>query len=91
MYDVKPDQVGWTVFDADTGRPAVLDGLTLVGLEHEAADETAGLLNRSIYGKRPKRLSDWPLMPSLVRRDVGKPLPPLGSGDTSQSSPKRAQ
>ena len=60
MYDVRPDQVGWTVFDADTGRPAVLDGLTLVGLEHEAADETAGLLNRTIYGKRPKRLSDWP-------------------------------
>ena len=74
MYDVKPDQVGWTVFDADTGRPAVLDGLTLVGLEHEATDETAGLMNRSIYGKRPKRLSDWPLVPTIARRDAGKPL-----------------
>ena len=74
MYDVRPDQVGWTVFDADTGRPAVLDGLTLLGLEHEAADETAGLLNRSIYGKRQKPLSRWPLMLSFARRDAGKPL-----------------
>ncbi len=74
MYDVKPDRVGWTVYDAETGRPAVLDGLTLVGLNHEAADETAGLLNRSIYGARQKPLSRWPLMPSFARRDVGKPL-----------------
>ena len=77
MYDVKPDQVGWTVFDANTGRPAVLDGLTLVGLEHEAADEAAGLLNRSVYGARQKRLSNWPLMPSAARRDAGKPFAPL--------------
>ncbi len=74
MYDVKPDQVGWTVYDAETGRPAVLDGLTLVGLEHETADETAGLLNRSVYGARHKPLSRWPLMPSIARRDAGKPL-----------------
>ena len=74
MYDVRPDQVGWTVFDADTGRPAVLDGLTLTGLEHEAADETAGLLNRGVYGARQKSLSGWPLMPSVARRDAGKPL-----------------
>ena len=74
MYDVKPDQVGWTVFDADTGRPAVLDGLTLVGLGHEAADETAGLLNRSVYGARQKPLSRWPLMPSITPREAGKLL-----------------
>ena len=74
MYDVKPDQVGWTVYDAETGRPAVLDGLTLVGLDHEAADETASLLNRSVYGAKQKRLSNWPLMPSFARWDAGKPL-----------------
>ena len=74
MYDVKPDQVGWTVYDVETGRAAVLDGLTLVGLEHEAADETAGLLNRSVYGARQKPLSRWPLMASVARRDAGKPL-----------------
>ncbi len=76
MYDVKPDRVGWTVYDAETERPAVLDGLTLVGLEHESADETAGLLNRSVYGARQKPLSRWPLMPSLARRDAGKLLAP---------------
>ncbi len=74
MYDVKPDRVGWTVYDAETGRPAVLDGLTLVGVEYEAADETASLLNRSVYGSRQKRLSSWPLMPSTARRDAGSPL-----------------
>ena len=74
MYDVKSDRVGWTVYDAESGRPAVLDGLTLVGLEHEAADETASVLNRSVYGARQKRLSNWPLMPSIARRDAGKPL-----------------
>jgi hypothetical protein len=74
MYDVKPDRVGWTVYDVETGRPAVLDSLTLVGLEHEAADETASLLNRSVYGRSQKRLSNWPLMPSAARQDAGRPL-----------------
>jgi hypothetical protein len=74
MYDVKADRVGWTVYDTETGRPAVLDGLTLVELEHEAADELASLLNRSIYGPSKKRLSSWPLLPSAARRDAGKPL-----------------
>ena len=74
MYDVKPDRVGWTVYDAETGRPAVLDGLALVGLAQKAADETAGLLNRSVYGARQKPLSRWPLMPSVARLDAGKPL-----------------
>ncbi len=74
MYDVKPDRVGWTVYDAETGRPAVLDGITLIELEHEAADEAASLLNRSVYGRRQKPLSRWPLMPSAAQRDAGKPL-----------------
>lgn len=74
MYDVKPDRVGWTVYDAETGQPAILDGVTLVEFEHEAADELACLLNRNVYGRRPKRLSDWPLLPSAARRDAGKPL-----------------
>ena len=76
MYDVKPDRVGWTVYDTETGRPAMLDGLALVGLEHRDADETAGILNRSVYGARQKPLSRWPLMPSVARRDAGKPLTP---------------
>ncbi len=74
MYDVKPDRVGWTVYDAETGRPAVLDDLALVELEREAADELASLLNRSVYGPSPKRLSPWPLLPSAARRDAGRSL-----------------
>ena len=74
MYDVKPDRVGWTVCNAATGQPSVLDGVTLTELEYEAADETAGLLNRSVYGARQKPLSRWPLMPSFARRDAGRAL-----------------
>ena len=74
MYDVKPDRVGWTVYDAETGQAAVLDRVTLVELAYEAADVLACRLNRSVYGARPKLLSRWPLMSSVVRRDAGKPL-----------------
>lgn len=61
MYDVRPDQIGWTVFDVETGRAAVLDDLVLIELEHETADQVAALLNRQVYASRPKRLSRWPL------------------------------
>ena len=72
MYDVRPDRVGWTVYDAETGRPAVLDELVLVELDHEAADQLVVLLNRSVYPRQPKRLSKWPLLPSIARRDAGR-------------------
>jgi hypothetical protein len=75
MFDVKPDRVGWTVYDVETGKPAALDDLLLTKLEHETADELAGL--RNVYGSRQKRLSKWPLPPSPTRRDNGKP--PVGS------------
>jgi hypothetical protein len=52
----------------------VRDDLTLVELEYEAADVLACLLNRSVYGAKQKRLSPWPLMPSIARRDAGKAL-----------------
>jgi hypothetical protein len=61
MYDVRPDQVGWTVFDVETGRAAVLNDLVLTQLEHETADQLAALLNRQVYAPRAKRLSRWPL------------------------------
>ncbi len=62
------------MYDAETGRPAVLDDLALVELEREAADELASLLNRSVYGPSQKRLSPWPLLPSAARRDAGRSL-----------------
>ncbi len=74
MYDVKPDRVGWTVYDAETGRPAALDDLTLVELEYTAADVLACLLNRNVYGASQKRLSPWPLLSSVARREAGRSL-----------------
>jgi hypothetical protein len=73
MYDVKPDRVGWTVCDDETGRPAVLDGAPLTELAYEAADVLACLMNRSVCGTRRKPLSRWPLLPVAVRQDAGKP------------------
>ena len=60
MYDMKPDRVGWTVFDVETGRPALLNGLILIEFEHEDADELVARLNRSLH-VQPKRLSNWPV------------------------------
>ena len=73
MYDVRPDRVGWTVYDVETGKAAVMDDLVLTELEHETADELAGLLNRNVYGTRQKRLSKRPLPSSPARQDAGKP------------------
>ena len=72
MYDVRPDRVGWTVCDVETGRPAVLDDLVLIELEQAMAEQLVVLLNRSVYPRQPKRLSKWPLMPSIARRDAGR-------------------
>jgi hypothetical protein len=60
MYDIRPDRVGWTVYDAETGRPAVLDDVVLVELEQDTAEHVVVLLNRMVYPQRPKRLSSWP-------------------------------
>jgi hypothetical protein len=60
MYDMRPDQVGWTVHDVETGKPAALDEVLLTELEHETADELVGLLNRNVYGSRQERLSSDP-------------------------------
>ena len=76
MYDVRPDRVGWTVYDVETGKAAVLDDLVLTELEHDTADELTSLLNRNVYGTRQKRMSKWPLHPSAARRDAGRGLAP---------------
>jgi hypothetical protein len=55
MYDIRPDRVGWTVYDIEVARPLLLEGIILTGLEHEAADELASLLNRSVYRSGPRR------------------------------------
>ncbi len=60
MYDMKPDRVGWTVFDVETGQPALLNGLILIECEYEDADEFVARLNRPLHAG-PKRLSNWPV------------------------------
>ena len=62
MYDMRPDRVGWTVYQVETDRPVILDDLVLTELEFEAADELVGLLNRT-GRRREKRLTTWPLLP----------------------------
>ena len=32
-FDMRPDHVGWTVFDVSTGSAVLLDDVELVGLE----------------------------------------------------------
>ena len=76
MYDIRPDRVGWIVYDAETGRPAVLDDVALVELEQDTAEHLVVLLNRTVYPPRPKRLSNWPLLPSTARRDARRHLFP---------------
>ena len=45
-YDMRPDRLGWTVFDTATDQAAMLDGMALTGLDEEVADELVDLLNR---------------------------------------------
>jgi hypothetical protein len=70
MYDIRPDRVGWTVYDAGTGRPAVLDDVVLVELEQDTAEHVVVLLNRMVYPQRPKRPSSWPRLHDGIRGDT---------------------
>lgn len=45
-YDLRPDALGWTVYDIWTGWPAVIRGAEQVGLDVEDADDLVDLLNR---------------------------------------------
>ena len=44
-YDCRADQIGWTVFEVETQRPVLINGLAIVGLELEEAEEIANGLN----------------------------------------------
>src|SRR3954462_3597423 len=45
-YDMRPDRVGWTLFDVTTGRPVVWDDVPLTGVDLDAAHELLVLLHR---------------------------------------------
>ena len=47
-FDMRPDKIGWTVYEIDTGRPVALGDLLLVELEHDDADALVDLLNRRV-------------------------------------------
>ena len=55
MYDIRPDLLGWTVYEVELGRPHLLNEVALVGLEQAVADELVSLLNRTVYQPCPKR------------------------------------
>ena len=45
-YDMRPDRIGWTLFDVTTGRLVVWDDVPLTGVDLDAAHELLGLLHR---------------------------------------------
>src|SRR3954467_10670283 len=45
-YGMRPDRVGWTLFDVTTGRPVVWDDVPLAGVDLDAAHELLVLLHR---------------------------------------------
>jgi hypothetical protein len=45
-YDMRPDRLGWTLFDVTTGRPVVWEDVPLTGVDLDAADELLVLLHR---------------------------------------------
>jgi hypothetical protein len=44
-YDFRADREGWTVFEVETQRPAIADGVPMVGLSLEEAEELTNALN----------------------------------------------
>ncbi len=44
-YDFRADRIGWTVFEIETGRPVVVDGVQMVGLSLEEAEQVTTCLN----------------------------------------------
>jgi hypothetical protein len=49
QYDMRPDRLGWTLFDVTTGRPVVWDDVPLTGVDLDAAHELLVLLNRRLF------------------------------------------
>ena len=43
---MRPDEAGWTVFDATTGQVARVNGVAQTGLDLDDADDLVDLLNR---------------------------------------------
>ena len=88
-YDMRPDRVGWTLFDVTTGRPVVWDDVPLTGVDLDAAHELLVLLHRYAARGPEKRVvpasltegsdsvlidaPDPPVRPSHVQTRLGIP------------------
>ena len=72
-YDMRPDCLGWTLFDVTTGRPVVWDDVPLTGVDLDAAHELLVLLHR----RRRAR---------AARTDAG-PSPDAAASDQLRSAP----
>ena len=76
-YDLRPDKVGWTVFDVTTDRPVVLDNnVALVGIDADSAHEMVALLHRPLTA-RSKRAQY--IAPSSGRADTRESNAPYRS------------
>jgi len=53
-YDMRPDRLGWTIFDVTTGKPVVWEDVPLTGLDLDAAHELLALLHRHSAAWRRK-------------------------------------
>ena len=48
QFDMRPDRVGWTVFDVSTGRPVTWADVPLIGVDLSTAQELLPLLHRQL-------------------------------------------
>src|SRR3954471_19858810 len=46
QFDMRPDRVGWTVFEVSTGRPVTWAEVSLIGVDLDTAHELLALLHR---------------------------------------------
>ena len=44
-FDMRPDRMGWSVIEVETDRAASLDGVTLIGLSIEDAEQVVNGFN----------------------------------------------
>ena len=69
-YDMRPDRLGWTLFDVTTGRPVVWEDVPLTGVALDAAHELLVLLHRTAASGREKRVR--PASPTRVRARLAR-------------------
>src|SRR4051812_43046523 len=67
QFDMRPDRVGWTVFDVSTGRPVTWAEVSLIGVDLDTQAERPNLARRNVP---PRAASCQPAAVSLRLRAV---------------------